>query len=285
MPTTYLITGATGTIGARVVESLLAQGERPSVFVRDVDKARRRFGNRVTIHHGDLEDAESLTAGFRGVERVLLINSGPELGRRDGLAAHVARACGVQRLVKLSTIDVEFNVGTGPWHANGEAAIRASGVDFTFVRPAGFMDNALSWAPAITSSGVVFSVTGNGAIPFIHSEDIAAVAAAALTDQREHQGRSLPITGPQALTTAQMVAEIGAVIGKSLRVEQISDYEERQRWADRGEPSDSIDYHLSIFEAIRQGRLAQTTDTVARVLGRPAIGFDRWAAENAAAFK
>ena len=126
----------------------------------------------------------------------------------------MARQAGVRRLVKLSTIDVEFAVGTGPWHARGEAAIRASGVDFTFVRPAGFMDNALAWAPEITSSGVVRSATGDGEIAFIHSDDIAGVAAAVLTaDRREYQAQALPITGPRALSTAQMVAEIGNVIG------------------------------------------------------------------------
>jgi uncharacterized protein YbjT (DUF2867 family) len=285
MSTTYLITGATGTIGSRVVELLLARGERPAVFVRDVDKARRRFGDRVDVLCGDLADSESLAAGFSGVHRVLLINSGPKLGHRDKLAAHAARACGVERLVKLSTFDVEFEVGTGPWHALGESAIRASGGDFTFIRASGFMDNALAWAPAIASSGVVESVTGNGKIAFIHSDDIAGVAAAALTaDTNEYRGQSLPITGPCALTTAQMVAAIGAVTGKSPRVEHISDDYERQRWIDRGEPSVSIDYHLSIFKAIRQGRLAQTTDAVECILGRPAIGFDRWVAENAAAF-
>jgi uncharacterized protein YbjT (DUF2867 family) len=283
---TYLITGATGNVGARVVELLLARGERPEVFVRDEAKARRRFGDRVTIVRGDLSDAESLKAAFRGAERVLLINAGPKLGYRDEIAAHAARAGGVSRLVKLSTIDVEHRVGTGPWHARGEAAIRSSGVDFTLVRPAGFMNNALLWAPAITSSSVLESATGDGMIAFIHSDDIAAVATAALTaPQHQYEGQALSITGPTALTTAQMVAKISAAIGKSLRVEHISLDDERQRWIERGEPQESIEYHLSIFQAIRQGKLAATTDTVARILGRPPITFDQWVVENADAFR
>jgi NAD(P)-dependent dehydrogenase (short-subunit alcohol dehydrogenase family) len=156
---TYLITGATGTVGASVVEMLLARSERPAVFVRDVSKARRQFGGRVDVHHGDLADADSLTAALCAGQRVLLINAGPELGLRDELAAHAARAAGVSRVVKLSTIDVEYDVGTGPWHARGEAAIRASGVEFTFVRPAGFMDNTL--ARAATSGIVVLRVVDN----------------------------------------------------------------------------------------------------------------------------
>jgi uncharacterized protein YbjT (DUF2867 family) len=283
---TYLITGATGNVGARVVDLLIARGEQPAILVRDVTKARQRFGDRVTIVRGDLSDAASLASAFRDAERVLLINSGPDLGRRDEIAAHAARAAGVSRLVKLSTIDVEHHVGTGPWHARGEAAIRSSGMDFTLVRPAGFMDNALLWAPAIKSRGVVESPTGNGEIAFIHCGDIAEVTTVALTAPRhQYDGQALSITGPTALSTAQMVAKIGTAIGKVLAVKQISLVDERHKWMQRGDSAESIDYHLSIFHAIHQGTLAATTDTLARILGRPPMTFDQWVIENADAFR
>jgi uncharacterized protein YbjT (DUF2867 family) len=281
---TCLITAATGNVGARVVDLLLARGERPRVFVRDVPKARARFGDRVDVHVGDLGDSDSLAAAFEGVGRVLLINAGPELGRRDEIAAQVATATGVTRLVKLSTMDVQQGVGTGPWHARGETAIRASGIGFTFVRPAGFMDNALAWASAITSSGVVRAATGAGKIAFIHSDDIAEVATAALTGN-QYEGESLAISGPKALSYADMVATIGARIGRPLRFEPISDEQERRGWVERGESPASIDYHLSIFRAIRRGSLAGVTDTVARVLGRAPITFDQWVEQNVAAFR
>lgn len=286
MGMTLLITGATGTIGARVVENLLSHGDRPAILVRDVSKAQARFGDGADIVRGDLADADSLRAAFDGVERVLLINSGTDLADRDEIAAHAAKALGVSRMVKLSTIDVEHHVGTGPWHGRGEAAIRASGVDFTFVRPSGFMDNALAWAPAITSSGVVESATAAGTIPFIHSDDIAEVATAALTASgSDYLGQALSITGPVALGTTDMVAKISAAAGVPVGVKHISLDEERRRWVQRGETPESVDYHLSIFAAIRDGHLAAVTDTITRVLGRPAITFDQWAVENADAFR
>jgi uncharacterized protein YbjT (DUF2867 family) len=280
----YLVTGATGNIGSLVVDRLLASGERPRVFVRDAAKARDRFGDRVDVAIGDLADAASLGQAFRGIDRVFLVNSGRDLAARDAMAARVARDAGVQHLVKLSTMDArEQNIGTGVWHARGEASIRQSGVGFTFVQPAGFMVNALAWAPAIASEGVVHSATGDGKIAFIHSNDIADVATVALTTTI-HDGESLPLSGPVALSYAEMVDIIGAAIGRPLAFHCISDEEERRRWSARGEPTESIDYHLSIFRAIRQGRLADVTDGVARVLSRPPIRFDVWARENAAAF-
>jgi uncharacterized protein YbjT (DUF2867 family) len=280
-----VITGATGNVGSLGVERLIARGDRPRIFVRDADKARARYGDRVYIFTGDLADAETLAPALAGADTLFLVNSGPELEELDGLAAKAARAAGVKHLVKLSSYDAqEQNVGTGVWRAGGEAAIRASGIPFTFVQPSGFMVNALWWARSIKAEGVVRSATGDGKIPFIHSDDIADVAVQALVAP-ECVGQSLPITGPEALSYADMAAKIGAAIGRSIRFEPISEDEERRKMVSRDEPAEIVAAHLSIYRAIREGRLAAVTETVERVLGRKAITFDQWVRENVAAFQ
>lgn len=278
-----LVTGATGNVGARVVRGLLERGVRPRIFVRDAAKARQRFGESVEMVVGDLGDAASLAEALRGMERVFLVNAGPDLAARDELAAGLACRAGVRCVVKLSTMDAEQGVGTGVWHRRGEDAIRASGLPFTCVRPAGFMDNALAWGAAIRSDGVVEGATGEGRIAFVHPQDIAAVAATVLTSDG-YRGQTLALTGPEALSYGQMVERIGAALGKALRFVNIPEDVERQRWTMRGEPPDSVRYHLDIFRAIREGRLAGVTDTVQRVLGRAPLSFDRWVRENLAAF-
>ncbi len=281
----YLVTGATGNIGSLVVERLLARGDRPGVFVRDADKARARFGDRVDIAVGDLADASSLTPALAGVDALFLVNAGHDLELRDAAAADAAKSAGVKHLVKLSSIDArEQNIGTGVWHAGGEEAIRASGIPFTFVQPSGFMSNALYWARSIKADGVVRTATGDGKIPFIHSEDIAGVVVEALTT-REYVGASLPITGPEALSYAEMTETIAAVIGKPLRFEAISDEAARQQQIAWNAPPEMVEARLSIFRAIREGRLAAMTDTVERVLRRKAIRFRTWVEQNAAAFR
>jgi uncharacterized protein YbjT (DUF2867 family) len=145
------------------------------------------------------------------------------------------------------------------------------------------MSNALFWAASIKASGVVRTATGEGKIPFIHPHDIADVATAALTSEA-YVGRSLPITGPEALSYAEMAAKIGAAIGKPVGFEAISDAEARQQQVTWGAPAPLVEARLSIFRAIREGRLAAVTDTVERVLGRRPIAFDQWARENARAF-
>jgi uncharacterized protein YbjT (DUF2867 family) len=281
----YLITGATGEIGSLVAERLIKRGERPRIFVRDAQKAQARYGNRADIAIGDLADPATLAPALADIDALFLVNSGPCLAARDEAAAKAAKAAGVKRLVKLSSIDArEPSVGTGVWHAQGESAIRASGIAFTFVQPSGFMVNALFWAGSIKAEGVVSSCTGDGEIPFIHSDDIADVATKALTT-REYLGDSLPITGPEAQSYAKMAAKIGAAIGKPLRFQPISEEHLSNQMAESGDPSEIVAAHLSIYRAIREGLLAAVTDTVERVLARKPISFDRWVEQNAAAFR
>src|SRR6185295_8206624 len=133
---TQLITGATGNVGGRVVEHLLQAGHRPKVFARDPDQARRRFGDRVDLIAGSLDDAGALGAALVGVEALFLLDVGPELASRNALAARLARSAGVRRIVKLSSLDARSTerreptaaARPGAWHASGEAAIRESGV-------------------------------------------------------------------------------------------------------------------------------------------------------------
>jgi uncharacterized protein YbjT (DUF2867 family) len=146
------------------------------------------------------------------------------------------------------------------------------------------MENALSWAAPIKAGGAVRSATGDGEIPFIHSDDIAAVATKALTTP-EYDGKALPITGPEALTYAEIVVRIGAAIGRPVGFEAISEEQVRRRMTESGDSEEVIVSHLSIYRAIGAGRLVAVTDNVERVLGRKPIGFDRWALEHAEAFR
>jgi uncharacterized protein YbjT (DUF2867 family) len=280
----YLITGATGDVGSKVVQQLLQRGAQPRVFVRDAGTASAQFGDRVDIRVGDLADAESLRRALEGIDELFLVNSGPRIPELDALAANAAKAAGVKHIVKLSSLDAEKHLAIGAWHEQGEAAIRAVGMPFTFVRPTGFMSNLLAWRHSIVAEGVVRSSTSDGRRPFIHSEDTAAVAVQALTS-REYVGQSLAVTGPQALSFAEATAKIGAAIGRELKFETISDEEADRRFSATGASREETAAHVELWRAIREGRLASVTDGVKRVLGRDPITFDQWTKENAAAFR
>lgn len=281
----YLVFGATGNIGSRVVQRLIMSGTRPSVFVRSAKKARSLFGDQADIHIGDLDSpGPSLERALAGVDGIFLVTDGPCLGTQDRAVSVAAARAGVRHVVKLSTLDVTSGIGTGRWHAEGEAAIRESGVAFTFVRAAGFMSNALSWSPSIRRQGVLRSSTGRGKIAFIHPDDITAVAVASLTT-RDYDGHALVITGPKALSYGEMARAIGKAIGNPVRFEGITDeqaYARTVEWAGRGPYADAL---LDIWRAVRDNRLETVTDGVKQVTGREPISFDQWAVENASWFQ
>jgi uncharacterized protein YbjT (DUF2867 family) len=282
---TILITGATGNVGSLVVGRLLARGHRPRVFVRDEGKARGRYRNQVDVAIGDLTDPASLEAALAGVDELFLISTGHDLSARDQAAARAARRQGVKKLVKLSSTDARHDVGSGVFHARGESAIRAAGINFVFVQPAGYMTNALGWAPSIKAEGVVRSCTGDGRIPLIDPGDIAEVVATVLlTDAYDRT--ELPITGPEALSFAQMTAKIAAAIGRPLAFQPVTEQEARERRIAAGEDAAWVDdVDLPIWRAIRLGLLAEVTDTVERVTGRPPTGFGQWARQHVDVFR
>ncbi|RUL68681.1 NAD(P)H-binding protein [Dyella choica] len=275
----YLVTGATGNIGSLVTQRLLDAGETPCVLVRDAKKARKLFGDRVEIRVGDLASSRNdLKSAFQGCDALFLVNTGPDLGERDHTCALAARDAGVHHLGKLSTLDVKTGVGTGPWHARGEEAIRESGVRHTFIQTSAFMSNAMSWAESIRMDGVLSSSTGEGKIAFIHPDDIADVVVSVLS-QGETANDVLVITGAKALSYREMATAIGEAIGKSVRYEALSDAEAMAgalTWADRAYAEALVD----IWRTVREGRLATVSDGVQQLLGRTPKSFGDWISEN-----
>jgi len=279
-----LITGATGEVGLRVTRLLLERDVRPRVFTRDPDKAHALFAGRVDVSAGDLASAATLRPALQGADTLFLANVGPEIPERDRVAAELAREAGIRKIVKLSSLDVEQGLAIGAWHEQGETAIRSARIAYVFVRPTGFMSNFLAWAPSIKTEGIVRSSTGNGRRPFIHPDDIAAVSVAALFDDA-HIGTALAITGPDSLTFGETTNLIGQAIGRSLSYQAISDEQARDRYSRISGSEEETEAHVALWRAIREGRLAATTDGVERVLGRKPLSIERWVRENAEAFR
>jgi uncharacterized protein YbjT (DUF2867 family) len=280
---TYLITGATGEVGSRVVRQLLERNIRPRVLVRSEEKARSLFEDRVDVCVGDLAAPDSMREAIQGADSVFLVNVGPAIPERDKMAAMMSKEVGGRKIVKLSSLDVEHGLAIGAWHEKGEAAIRNTGIPFTFVRPTGFMSNLLAWVHSIRTESVVRSSTGDGRRPFIHPEDIASVCVATLLND-EYTGETLPITGPASLAFREVTAIISEAIGRPLSYQVISDEEARERYSRISGSQEETEAHVALWRAIREGRLAATTDRVERILGRNPIALRQWASENVRSF-
>jgi len=146
------------------------------------------------------------------------------------------------------------------------------------------MSNLLAWARSIKTEGVVRSSTADGGRPFIHSEDIASVSVASLLSDK-YIGEALPITGPESLTFGEATAIIGEAIGKHLSYEAISDEEARTSYSKISAAPEETEAHVALWRAIREGRLAATTDSVQQILGRTPVTLREWTSENVAVFQ
>ncbi len=277
-----LVTGATGMVGGELVQQLLEKGEAVRVFTRDAAKAAH-FGDRVECAVGDLSQAETLPNALRGVERVFLVTAS---NQQDINVIEAAKRADVQQIVKLSTIEAghEPMIGHGKFHREREDLIRASGLAYTFLRPTMFMSTALEWSDSIKRQGCVAYPGGEGRVAAIDPWDIAAVAAAALTQNgSENQGYAL--TGPEALSIGAMVQIVAQQLGKPIQYVDMSDAAAGEMMRTAGLPDYVVAGLVEVFTAIRAGRFAYTTDAVEQITGRKPRSFETWCREHIGAFQ
>jgi uncharacterized protein YbjT (DUF2867 family) len=188
-----LVTGATGNVGGELVRALAARGEAVRALARNPDRVM--FPAAVQVTAGDLGAPESLTAALAGVSKVFLLGGFATLA--DVLRR--ARGAGTGHVVLLTSRCVAGgnpeNAVTRMW-LESEAAVKASGVPWTILRPSGFQSNALRWLPQLQRGDVVSAPWPDVPIAAIDPADIAAVAATVLTGPG-HRDTALTLSGPR----------------------------------------------------------------------------------------
>jgi uncharacterized protein YbjT (DUF2867 family) len=280
-----LVTAATGNIGRELTRELAAQGATLRILVRDPARAAGLPG-RAERTVGDLGDPATLTPAFEGVDKLFLLTQGIGTDHTT-TAIDAARAAGVRHIVHLSSAHVTLDPipAMGRWHHEREQIIRASGIPVTFLRPGGFMTNALDWLPTIREGGYVLDPVGPGRYAPIDPADIAAVAALALTEDG-HQGKEYVLTGDETFTVAEQVHIIARTIGEDIEVRQAATPVEavRSRFP-HGAPPALADAITAGFALMRADTVGFRTDTVAQLLGRRPRTFTDWCTRSADAFR
>ncbi|TDD51415.1 NAD(P)H-binding protein [Saccharopolyspora elongata] len=276
---TVLVTGATGNVGRRVVDRLLAAGTQVRALTRRPEAAG--LPGDVEVLRGDLADSDALAKALAGVDSVFLFPV-PE-----GVEAFVdrAKAAGVRRVVVLSSKAVEFADGNaiGERHRVIEEAVEAGGFEWTFLRPGAFATNTLAWADSIRTEGVVREPFVDAQQTPIHEDDIAAVAATALLEDG-HAGAAYALSGPEALTVREQVQAISAAIGREVGLEEQTLEQARAHMVAEGVPEAIVDALLS-YGAQNVENAAPPVRTVEQVAGRPARTFAQWAVDHADDFR
>lgn len=280
-----LVTGAPGNVGTPLVSELLERGASVRVAAWDADAARLAFGDSAEVVRFDFTD-ESTYAAFDGIEAMFLLRP-PQIAdvrRTIGPALAAAERAGVRHVVFLSIQGAERNPVVP--HRRIEDDLRTSGMAWTFVRAAYFMQNlSTTHAPDIRRRDEIYLPAGRTSrTAHVDARDVAAVAAVALTEPG-HDGRAYVPTGPAALTYDECAEILSDVLGRKIRYADPTPWHYWRRMARRGMPAAMIAVTIGIYTAARFGLAAGLTDDVQRLAGRPPIGFRRFAADHAAAWR
>jgi uncharacterized protein YbjT (DUF2867 family) len=261
------IAGGTGKTGRRVAQQLEARG------------IPVRIGSRSADIPFDWERPEDWEAALRGSSAIYAAYA-PDVCVPGAMAAieqfvAIAKQTGIERIVFLS--------GRGePEAEEVEKVVQHSGLAWTIVRCAWFMQNfSENYFVDGVLAGELAMPIGEVGEPFVDADDIAEVAATALT-QPGHIGQLYELTGPRTLTFAEAVAEIAEATGRPIQYTRIEQETFDAALRDMDVPEDVISLLRYLFTTVLDGRNSWLTDGVQRALGRPPRDFRDYARDAAA---
>lgn len=275
-----LVYGGRSKIGSALLESLAANEQRVRALVREGESSEG-IPAAVEVVSGDLADPGSLARATAGAEKVFLLSS----PHRDALTWHrnaidAARDAGVGLLVRSSILgaDRESSAEFISAHARCDRYLEQSGLDYVILRPNLFLQNIPeSTIPSIGEDGNFYVNAGVARISMVDTRDVAEVAAVVLT-QPGHAGARYNVTGPEALSYADVAAELSRALGREVTYVDVPDEAARQALLGSGLGEWLVGALVGLYQDYRcsgtDGYAAQVSDTVDGLTGRPARSLD-----------
>ncbi|MDJ0383516.1 NAD(P)H-binding protein [Streptomyces sp. G-G2] len=276
-----VVTGATGNVGRPLTRALAEAGQQ----VTAVSRHAAAVPDGVRHVAADLAEPAGLEPVLAGAKALFLLLAGDMHAAGASPADIIAQAAdsGVRQVVLLTS----QGVATRPYGPTRiamravEDVLRASGLDWTILRPGGFASNALWWAESVRAQRVVAAPFGDVGVPVIDPADIAEVAAACLLDH-QHTGAVYELTGPERITPRQQTEAIAAALASPVRFHDLT-RDEAKAAMSQNMPVELAADTLDILGSPNPAELRVSPD-VRRILGRAPRPFADWAARNIAAF-
>lgn len=280
------VTGATGNIGKPVVEGLIAKGYAPRVVVRKRVTNADWDAAGVEQRIADASDVDSLTASFKGADKVFsvspLLENFIELGKAT---VEAARRADVKHLVRSSAQGADPNapITMGRWHGEIEQAIEDSHIAWTFVQPASFFQNYLGYADTIKSQNAFYAPMGDGKVSLVDVRDIAAVAVAALAEDG-HAGKRYAVTGRESSSNDDIALHFSQVLGREIKYVDVPEEKANKTMRQAGTPDWMVELVAELAAIGKAGYLSAVLPTVEEITGRKPRTFRSFIEENKAAF-
>ena len=272
-----LVTGAAGQLGQRVVHHLLETYKvAPSDIVaatRSPEKLASLASKGVITRKADFDDAASLEAAFAGIDRLLIISTdsldtpGKRLSQHKAAIA-AAKTAGVKHILYTSMPSPDKSLVTfAPDHLGTEEAIKASGLAYTILRDAWYMDNFMMSLPHNLAGGKWYTSTAGGKVPYISREDCAlAIAAALAADATD--SKTYTLTGSTSYSIRDVASTVTAVTGRPLEVVDVTDEQLAGGMTSAGLPKFLVDMLVSADANIRAGNFDALTGDFTTLTGK-----------------
>ena len=267
-----VITGATGKLGQHVIASLLTSVPADHIIaaVRNPAKAANLAALGVQVRQADYNDGASLDAAFKGATKILLISSS-EVGQRAQQHQNVidaSRRAGVALLAYTSVLRADTSpLGLAAEHVITEAAIRASGLPYTFLRNGWYLENHTEHLAPVLEHGVVLGAAQNGRFSSAARADYAAAAAAVLTADKPQAIYEL--AGDQGFTLAEYAAEVARQSGKAIVYNDLPQVDFKAALVSVGVPEGFADLLADSDAGAAKGGLEDHGKQLSALIGRP----------------
>ena len=276
-----LIIGASGTVGSGIVRALRERGEA----VRAVShRAPGASADGTEWVQANLVTGVGVNEAFAGVDRAFLLSPPGHADQQILLSPLVreARRQGLRKVVLMTAMGVDAAEGS-PFH-RAERELAASGLEYHIVRPNWFLQNFHTfWLSGIRAQGKILLPAGQSKVSFIDARDVSDVAAQLLSADGISQ-RTFDLTGPAALSHADIAQLLTKATGRAISYEEISPADFRAGLVGAGLGADYADFLNAIFGPLREGYAARVTGEVRAVTGHAPRTAQAYAVEHRAAW-
>lgn len=282
-----LVTGASGSVGSAVLAELIKAGLSAKAMYRSTEDAKKA-PKGIATSIADFADKKSLPAAFQGIETLFLVCSPiPQLVELESNAIDAAAEARIHHVVLQSALGAaDYPKSFPAWHRKVEDKLKASGLNYTILRPNGFHQNlGAYYAPSIRGEGVFYAAMGDAKVSFIDVRDIAAFAAKILARPAAYNEKIYELNGPEAFSYGEVAAIVSRVTGKNVRFVDIPEEAQREAMLRLGLPEWQVQALLDLqryYTAEHKG--AETQPPLAGLLGRAPITLEQYIRENKDAF-
>ena len=268
------ITGATGQLG-RLVVSQLKSKVPASDIVALVRSPAKAADLGVAAREADYAKPASLAAALPGIDTLLLISSS-EVGQREAqhkAVVDAAKKVGVKRIVYTSILHADSStIDLAAEHRATEAAIKASGIPYVFLRNGWYTENYSAGIAGAVAGGALYGAAGNGKISAAARADYAAAAVAVLTTPG-HDNKTYELAADTPFTLSDLAAEISRQTGKSIPYTNVSVADYAKGLASHGVPEGFAKMIAGWEVPISQGALFDDSKTLSKLTGKPTIRY------------